>query len=604
MPLVLLVGCNEHGRTPDPWGAPITGGTITVTRDGSRAIVSDPDRDRLLAVDLASGTVAGELALQPGDQPGRVIEDSAGRIQVALRHGGALLTLDGSLNIIARRAVCPEPRGLAYDASADTVHIACAGGELVTYAAAGGDLPVRQIRLDRDLRDVIVSGTQLIVTRFRTAEILTLDANGAVINRTFPPTVPRFDSGSFGGLPPEGGDGQTGTINAAASVAWRTIAMPDGRLVMSHQRKVKTKLDSEQPGGYGGDCGGGPVEDAVTVIAPGLAPQAVAQIGNGALPVDIAASPAGDKLAVVVAGSKSVKVVPSSALALPDEDKCEPPPPPCDDPNAPTTPDGRGDCDDDDDDDEDRLGAPTSVAFTPTGDLVIFYPEAPALVVRAAAGPLATRIDLTGDRGIDAGRAVFHTQTRIGLACASCHPEGRDDGLVWDFAQFGTRRTQSLAGHILQRAPYHWAGDEASLPVLMDDVFAQRMSGGILSDEQKRALGPWLDRVPAPVVTATADADTIARGKAVFESPEAACVSCHNGELMSNKQLVNVGTGGTFKVPSLLGLADRAPFMHTGCAPTLAARFTSACGGGDAHGVTSTLTAQQVSDLVAYLESL
>ena len=43
--------------------------------------------------------------------------------------------------------------------------------------------------------------------------------------------------------------------------------------------------------------------------------------------------------------------------------------------------------------------------------------------------------------------------------------------------------------------------------------------------------------------------------------------------------------------------------MHDGCAKTLADRF-GACGGGDAHGVTSTLTQAQLADLVAYLESL
>jgi hypothetical protein len=43
--------------------------------------------------------------------------------------------------------------------------------------------------------------------------------------------------------------------------------------------------------------------------------------------------------------------------------------------------------------------------------------------------------------------------------------------------------------------------------------------------------------------------------------------------------------------------------MHDGCAPTLADRF-GACGGGDRHGHTSQLTADQVADLVAYLDSL
>jgi hypothetical protein len=43
--------------------------------------------------------------------------------------------------------------------------------------------------------------------------------------------------------------------------------------------------------------------------------------------------------------------------------------------------------------------------------------------------------------------------------------------------------------------------------------------------------------------------------------------------------------------------------MHEGCAATLADRF-GACSGGDAHGKTSHLTAEQRPDLVAYLETL
>jgi cytochrome c peroxidase len=64
-----------------------------------------------------------------------------------------------------------------------------------------------------------------------------------------------------------------------------------------------------------------------------------------------------------------------------------------------------------------------------------------------------------------------------------------------------------------------------------------------------------------------------------------------------------VNTGGDFQVPSLLGVGWRAPYLHQGCAPTLADRFNP-CGGGDAHGRTSQLTTDQRVDLVAYLETL
>ncbi len=644
LPFTLLVAgaCSEHGTTPEPFGQPITGGTMMISADGARAVVADPDRDRIVTMDLASGIALQELALDPGDEPGRLVEDAQGFVHVALRRGGAVITLDATGKQVNKRFACTEPRGIAFDSTQNLLHVACAGGELVSFGE--GNAPVRSLRLERDLRDVIVQGANLVVTKFRTAEILTIDAGGNIVNRAFPPSVRRFDNGFLGGadgLPPDG-SGQSGIIDAAASTAWRTIPLKDGRLVMTHQRKTKDTLDTEQTGGYGGQCGGGPVEDALTIVAPGEQPRAVRRIGKGALPVDIAVSPTNDKIALVMAGSRNIVVTNRSSLEESDGEEnepCEPPKPPeCDgddcggcngggggeppvDPNTgmPTpTPDFAGEecpckddnldgrCDDDDqgeDHDGDRLGAPTSVAWTNAGDLVIFYPEAPALVVRPGGSKLGQRrIALAGKAAFDPGRNVFHQQTAIGLACASCHPEGRDDGLTWNFAQFGSRRTQSIAGNILDRAPYHWTGDEASLPKLMDDVFSTRMAGGFLSENEKAALGPWMNRIPAPPA-GVVNSDAAARGSVLFE--QSGCATCHTGTtgIFTNNQLVNVGTGGKFKVPDLTGVAARAPFMHDGCAKTLMDRFTT-CGGGDLHGATSALSQTQLTDLVEYLESL
>src|SRR5207244_3845409 len=96
-PLLLAAACTDPTepptQPPPPWGVPITGGTMLITRDGRHAVIADPDRNRILSVALADEQVVAEVALAPGDEPGRLIEDGAGRIHVALRHGGALLTL-------------------------------------------------------------------------------------------------------------------------------------------------------------------------------------------------------------------------------------------------------------------------------------------------------------------------------------------------------------------------------------------------------------------------------------------------------------------------------------------------------------------------------
>jgi hypothetical protein len=64
-----------------------------------------------------------------------------------------------------------------------------------------------------------------------------------------------------------------------------------------------------------------------------------------------------------------------------------------------------------------------------------------------------------------------------------------------------------------------------------------------------------------------------------------------------------VGTGGKFQVPSLIGVAWRAPYLHSGCAATLEARFGD-CGGGELHGHTAQLAAGERTDLIAFLKSL
>ncbi len=605
LPLALLVGCHE-GKTPPPWGVPVTGGTMAVSRSGSHAIVADPDRDRIIAIDLATREVTFEMALPKGDQPGRVIEDGAGRFHSALRGGGALLTFSLQGEILNRRDVCAEPRGLAWDAATENIYVACATGELVTFQAAGGDA-TRSVRLERDLRDVIVQGDKLVITKFRSSEILTVDSAGAILGRVVPPTVQRF-AGFGGGFPEDGGTapppgGESGLVNAVPAVAWRMVSLPDGRIVVSHQRQVQDKLGSKQEeGGYGTGCGS-PVEAAITVIAPGQAPIAALPIAQGALPIDIAISKDGSKIAVLTAGNRNVRVQQTSfALSSRDMNDCRPPEFP-DDPKDEDDMDD--DTDEDTDEDVDEGGAPTALSFAPNGDLVVYYPEKPMLEIhRGGAQTLAPeQIVLPGAPGVDAGRTVFHKQTGIGLACASCHPEGREDGLVWDFVEFGKRRTQNLAGDILQRAPYHWSGDMSSLPTLMDDVFAVRMAGGALSERQKRSLGPWLDRIPAPAPAFVAGIDVIERGKQLFESPQTGCLSCHGGALLTNNVLVDVGTGGKFKVPSLRGIGARAPFMHDGCAKTLTDRFT-VCGNSTSHGLTQTLAPEQIADLVAYLETL
>ena len=70
---------------------------------------------------------------------------------------------------------------------------------------------------------------------------------------------------------------------------------------------------------------------------------------------------------------------------------------------------------------------------------------------------------------------------------------------------FGRIERGALAGHLLDRSPFHWTGDETDLPKLMADVFSVRMAGGDVTRSQKLSLGPWLDRLPAPAGASATD---------------------------------------------------------------------------------------------------
>ena len=204
----------------------------------------------------------------------------------------------------------------------------------------------------------------------------------------------------------------------------------------------------------------------------------------------------------------------------------------------------------------------------------------------------------------DTGHDLFHANAGSGIACASCHAEGTEDGRTWTFACEGTRRTQSLQIGLKGTEPFHWGGDEMDFTQLVNDVFVGRMSGPQLSAEQIGATLTWLDTQPRRTHTMPTDAAAIARGKALFnDAAHTACSTCHSGPSLTNNQTVDVGTGGMFQVPSLVGISTRGPYMHDGCAKTLRDRF-GPCGGGDKHGVTSKLTQPQIDDLVTFLGTL
>src|SRR5687768_5371914 len=99
----------------------------------------------------------------------------------------------------------------------------------------------------------------------------------------------------------------------------------------------------------------------------------------------------------------------------------------------------------------------------------------------------------------DTGHEIFHRVTESNLSCVSCHPDGTDDGHVWQFVGLGPRRTQSLDIGIEGTAPFHWDGDMDDLDVLMTEVLAHRMGGLRQSEARADSFTRWLFEQERPV---------------------------------------------------------------------------------------------------------
>src|SRR5205823_5992489 len=114
-------------------------------------------------------------------EPGRSVEDGNGGLHVVLRGGGGIVDLDRSGHIVSRRAVCPAPRGIAWQAKSYQLLVACATGELVRMLPTGG-APIRTTWIRRDLRDVVVDtqAGSVYVSTLRTGTLLGLYSDDTV----------------------------------------------------------------------------------------------------------------------------------------------------------------------------------------------------------------------------------------------------------------------------------------------------------------------------------------------------------------------------------------------------------------------------------------
>ncbi|MGH1342512.1 MAG: c-type cytochrome [Nannocystales bacterium] len=188
------------------------------------------------------------------------------------------------------------------------------------------------------------------------------------------------------------------------------------------------------------------------------------------------------------------------------------------------------------------------------------------------------------------------------MACASCHPEGRQDGLSWRLGG-AILQTPMLAGRLGGTEPYKWGGLDATLNKSFKHTI-ERLGGSSLSRSERDDLAAYVRWLPTATRPTVASASAVQRGKSLFEDT-LECSACHAGEAMADGNQYPFDAWGLEETdtPSLKGLAHTAPYYHDGSAVDLWALVTDK---GSVHDMAdfSELTSPQAHDLVAYLETL
>ncbi len=496
----------------------ISGGTMLVLSDSS-VVVADPDRDRVHIVSISPATYEGDVLFEEGAEPGRSVEGTDRRVHVVLRGTGDIASIDTyNGELLDRRHVCTDPRGIAFDQTSARLFVACVDGTLVAMPEDANLGEVERQFIESDLRDIVIEDDTLLISRLRAAEILELSMEGL---------------GVTGRRSPEG------ISSKQPTVAWRMLTLPSGGVAMLHQysstEEVRISRPEDDEGTpYGGhDCEPAIVSPAVTTWASANF-QSTTTMAGPTPAVDVALGPNGE-VAIAVAGAPDGE---TDVHFGTDEDHC------FFEDSGLSTP-----------------GQPVSVAYLPDGRLLVQSREPSELYVYSPELQHELTIELSSKDRFDTGHDLFHRVTEANIACASCHPEGTDDGHVWLFESIGSRRTQSPEVGLEGTAPFHWDGDFDDFQTLSNEVYTHRMGGLGQSDARAAAFESWLfaaERAPAGTQV---DEALRAEGEALFV--DLGCATCHSGSRMTNNQTVEI-RGKALQVPSLRRVALRPPYMHDG----------------------------------------
>ncbi|MCX5745463.1 MAG: c-type cytochrome [Proteobacteria bacterium] len=583
-------GAKPAGAT----AAHLTGSRIMATDDG--AVVIDADSGALVRTDR-NGKNLAQLAI--GREAGLLTYDAQARIAyVADRLGDRIVAvkldkLDNKLEIAASWKTPAEPYGIALSPDRKTLFVSTiADRTFVAYDVSGTTGKEKwRAALAREPRGIAVSpdGTRAMVAYIATGTVDQID-----LVETHRPehialsTTAASSRGRFRGGSSDNGD-------SFARAAFAVTFMGDRQAVTAFQRETPVQIanGSERTGSYGGGFEP-PVVHQLAFLGVGGAstPQTIAAIAQHQ-PRALAWDGVHDALYVAGFGSDSVLQIRNASQVNVAEGLTT------------VVTSGKSKC------------GPDGLAIMADGNVLVwcsFTRNVERLDVVDAKGTLATATKLSPGPSLVAsaytdkqhdGMVLFSSadaavSQRGALACSTCHPDQRADGLSWRIDKHELQ-TPLLNGRVTGTHPYKWDGGD---PTLRDSLAStmKRLGGFGLQKEQTDALASYLEAIPT-VRVPTRDATSVARGKKMFDE-QLGCKSCHDGAMYTDQERHKLtGTLEQSDTPSLKGLAASAPYYHDGSAATLEALIRDRAA---VHGMTepSKLNDQQVADLTAFLETL
>jgi YVTN family beta-propeller protein len=198
-------------------------------------------------------------------------------------------------------------------------------------------------------------------------------------------------------------------------------------------------------------------------------------------------------------------------------------------------------------------------------------------------------------------------------SCASCHPDGRVDGLNWDLMNDGSGNPKNTKSMLWShRTPPSMAAgvresaEEAVRSGLDHILFADR------PEEEAAAIDAYLDSlapVPSPKLVEGRLSPAAERGRELFRSARVGCHRCHPPPLYTDLKAYNVGTRNPterserFDTPTLVEVWRTAPYLHDGRYTTIHALLAEG-----RHGLRpgrgGDLSEQEIDDLVEFVLSL